>query len=73
MQHRRVSGPGIAAALLPSLFEPYFRGRGAAGREGLGLGLATVKKLAEGHGAAAGARSTVGEGSTFWFTLRRAG
>lgn len=67
------TGPGIPAQLLPSLFEPYFRVSAERGRDGLGLGLATVKKLAEGHGGAAGVRSVVGEGSTFWFTLPRAG
>jgi signal transduction histidine kinase len=66
------TGPGISAALLPSLFEPYFRAsRGTA--EGLGLGLATVKKLAESHGGSVGARSEVGRGSTFWFELPAAG
>lgn len=66
------TGPGIAAENLPSLFVPYFRGQ-SAGREGLGLGLATVKKLAEGHGGQAGVHSVLGQGSTFWFTLPRAG
>lgn len=37
------------------------------------LGLATVKKLVEGHYGSVGVRSEVGRGSTFWFTLPRAG
>lgn len=65
------TGPGIAADLLPSLFEPYFRGA-TRGAEGLGLGLATVKRLAEAHGGSVGVTSQRGVGSTFWFTLRRA-
>lgn len=67
------TGPGIRADLLPSLFEPYFRAAGDVQRDGLGLGLATVKKLTEGHGGTVGVRSVPGEGSTFWFTLPRAG
>lgn len=66
------TGPGIAAEALPSLFEPYFRGQ-RGGPEGLGLGLATVKKLAEGHGGRVGVTSERGQGSTFWFDLQRAG
>ena len=46
---------------------------GGLGKEGLGLGLATVKKLVEGHDGAVGVTSVRGEGSTFWFSLRRAG
>jgi signal transduction histidine kinase len=65
------TGPGIATVDLPSLFEPYFRA-GHEG-EGLGLGLATVKKLAEGHGGSVGVASERGRGSTFWFMLPRAG
>ncbi|WP_375758946.1 sensor histidine kinase [Corallococcus exercitus] len=68
------TGPGIAPELLPSLFEPYFRVQGSSAiAEGLGLGLATVKKLVEGHGGRVGATSERGKGSTFWFELRRAG
>ena len=67
------TGPGIAEHELRSLFQPYFRAAGSGGRDGLGLGLATVKKLAEGHGGAAGVSSNVGKGSTFWFELPRAG
>lgn len=65
------TGPGIPAELIDRLFQPYVRGR--TGQPGLGLGLATVKKLAEGHGGCVGVRSRVGEGSLFWFELPRAG
>ncbi|WP_158623373.1 HAMP domain-containing sensor histidine kinase [Corallococcus sp. CA053C] len=68
----RDTGPGIAPENLPSLFEPYFRAHGSVA-EGLGLGLATVKKLAEGHGGRVGVISERGRGSTFWFELPRAG
>jgi len=66
------TGPGIPADKLASLFQPYFRAN-RSGVEGLGLGLATVKKLAENHGGRAGVVSVVGKGSTFWFELPRAG
>src|SRR5688500_16724835 len=66
------TGPGIPPEKLPPLFEPYFRAdRG--GQEGLGLGLATVKKLAEGHNGRVGVTSALGRGSTFWFVLPRTG
>lgn len=68
----RDTGPGIPEEALPSIFEPYFRGP-TAGQAGLGLGLATVKKLAEGHGGSVGATSVRGAGSVFWFTLPLAG
>lgn len=66
------TGPGIAPEALPSLFDLYFRGQ-RGGADGLGLGLATVKKLAEGHGGRVGVTSERGKGSTFWFELQRAG
>ncbi|HLL52877.1 MAG TPA: ATP-binding protein [Myxococcaceae bacterium] len=66
------TGPGIASESLPVLFDPYFREHRTSA-EGLGLGLATVKKLAEGHGGQVGVVSERGKGTTIWFTLQRAG
>lgn len=65
------TGPRISREALPTLFEPYFRAQ--RGGDGLGLGLATVKKLAEGHGGRVGVSSSIGKGSTFWFELPNAG
>lgn len=65
------TGPGVRVELRESIFQPYFKGQ--QGSEGLGLGLATVKKLAEAHGGTVGLASEVGRGSTFWFELPRAG
>lgn len=62
------SGPGIPAAERERLFDPYVRGRETKG-EGLGLGLATVKRLVESHGGHVGVQSSVGHGSVFWFSL----
>ena len=62
------SGPGLARELLQNLFEPYVRGQGARG-PGIGLGLATVKRIAESHGGEVGVQSVVGTGSRFWVDL----
>jgi signal transduction histidine kinase len=65
------SGPGIREADQASLFELYFRGR-HPGTQGFGLGLATVKKLVDGHRGRVGVISALGKGSTFWFELPKA-
>jgi signal transduction histidine kinase len=62
------TGPGIPAPYRDCLFEPYMRGpRSAEG--GLGLGLATVKRLVEAHGGVVSFRTTEGEGTTFTVLL----
>jgi signal transduction histidine kinase len=62
------SGPGIAEEDTLVIFEPYVR-RTATGAGGLGLGLATVKRLVEAHGGKVGVESHPGRGALFWFTL----
>ncbi len=61
------SGPGIAAAHLPRLFERFYRVEKGRSRElgGTGLGLAIVRHIALAHGGEAGVESRLGEGSTF--------
>ncbi len=57
-------GAPIAAELLPTIFEPYRRGRGT-GQRGLGLGLYIVSEIVRAHGAAIAVRSKAGEGTSF--------
>ena len=61
------AGPGIRLEAQASIFEPYVR-RTHEG-SGLGLGLATVKRLAESHGGHVGVRSEPGHGALFWVTF----
>jgi signal transduction histidine kinase len=62
------TGPGVPAGLEEAIFEPYVRAAGAT-QAGIGLGLATVRRLCVAHGGAAGVRSSPGRGSVFWITL----
>jgi signal transduction histidine kinase len=63
------TGRGVPPHLQALIFEPYVRAPGAASAPGIGLGLATVKRLTEAHGGSVGVRSAVGEGSCFWCDL----
>ncbi len=65
------TGPGVPEGLEERIFDPYFRAEGVT-QAGLGLGLATVKRLCEAHGGQVGVRSTPGAGSIFWFALPKA-
>jgi two-component system phosphate regulon sensor histidine kinase PhoR len=67
----RDTGPGIPTEDLPRLFERFYRVDKARSRDlgGTGLGLAIVKHLVRAQGGAVRVESTVGQGSTFLYTL----
>jgi signal transduction histidine kinase len=70
----RDRGPGIPEEDLPRLFHQFTRLHRAGEEEvgGSGLGLYISRRIVESHGGRMFARSTVGEGSVFAFTLARA-
>lgn len=61
------NGPGVAPQEKEKLFYRFIPGRGR--REGFGLGLYLCRQIIEAHGGNIGVETSVGEGSTFWFTL----
>jgi signal transduction histidine kinase len=65
-------GPGLPPDVARHVFEPYVRARSSSSAPGIGLGLATVKRLVEAHGGRAGVESSLGSGCTFWFELPKA-
>ncbi len=70
----RDDGAGIAADVLPHVFEAFVQSEGTLeqSRGGLGIGLAIVKRLVEMHGGSVGAASEgEGRGSTFTIHLWR--
>ncbi len=70
-EYRRVeiddTGPGVPPEIEKRLFDPFVRAHGHD--PGVGLGLATVRRLAQGHGGEVGFRSKPEGGSIFWFEL----
>jgi two-component system phosphate regulon sensor histidine kinase PhoR len=67
----RDDGPGIPPESLERVFERFYRVDKARSREqgGTGLGLSIVKHIVQGHGGRAWAKSELGHGTTFNFTL----
>lgn len=65
------SGPGIAEADLAKIFEPFQQGGDllTSKPQGTGLGLPICQQIIDHHGGSIRVESTVGQGSTFRFTL----
>ena len=69
----RDHGPGLAPDQQLQVFERFYRVPGIEQRSGsgvgLGLGLYICQTIITRHGGQVGVKSTVGQGSTFYFTL----
>lgn len=67
------NGPGLGEAAQERLFEPFFRAPEVRHLPGHGLGLATTRRLVEGHGGVIEVRSAAGAGVTAVVRLPLAG
>jgi two-component system, sensor histidine kinase len=67
----RDAGVGIASDEQQRIFDEFYQigGPGKDHAQGLGLGLAIVRRLAALGGQSVGLRSAPGQGSTFWLSL----
>jgi len=64
----RDNGRGFDPSYRELIFEPFER-LDVEEHQGSGLGLTHARKIVQQHGGRIWAESSIGEGSTFWFTL----
>jgi two-component system, NtrC family, sensor histidine kinase KinB len=67
------TGSGIPHQFMQRIFEQFFRVPDQKSETGAGLGLAIAKEIVEAHGGNINVVSQEGKGTTFSFTLKRAG
>jgi signal transduction histidine kinase len=65
------TGPGVPFELRQRIFDPYVRAS-TSNASGVGLGLATVRRLVEAHGGSVGVEGNSAGGSVFWVQLPKA-
>ena len=65
----RDHGPGVDERDLPYVFDRFFRGTNARGRQGSGLGLAIVRQVTEQHGGTATVANAPDGGAVFTLHL----
>jgi signal transduction histidine kinase len=63
------NGPGIDAADLPHIFEMFYRGSSSRREQGMGMGLAVAKWVADCHGWSISASSEKGQGARFTMVI----
>jgi two-component system, NtrC family, sensor histidine kinase GlrK len=62
-------GVGIPEEDIPLIFEKFYQSKATRGHSGIGLGLAISRSIIDAHGGKIYAKSTIGKGSIFAFSL----
>ncbi len=65
------TGCGIAADLLPHIFERFHKTDMPANKKGTGLGLTIAKQIAQRHSMNIDVQSTLGKGTTFTINIKK--